>query len=89
MADFIRWFEDIGIDDVPDVGGKNASLGEMYRELTPEGIRVPDGFAVTATAYRHFSSRRGWIERFPNYSPIWTSRTSPQRRGAKGRTTID
>lgn len=59
MPDFIRWFRDIGIDDVPDVGGKNASLGEMYRELTPEGIRVPDGFAVTATAYRYFLSETG------------------------------
>jgi phosphoenolpyruvate synthase/pyruvate phosphate dikinase len=44
---FIRWFRDIGIADVGLAGGKNASLGEMYRELTPEGIRVPNGFAVT------------------------------------------
>jgi pyruvate,water dikinase len=51
---FIRWFRDVGIADVRLVGGKNASLGEMYRELTPEGIRVPNGFAVTTDAYRHF-----------------------------------
>ena len=51
---FIRWFRDISIDDVPLVGGKNASLGEMYRELSSQGIRVPNGFAVTAAAYRHF-----------------------------------
>lgn len=51
---YIRWFRDIGIDAVPLVGGKNASLGEMYRELTPRGIRIPNGFAVTAAAYRHF-----------------------------------
>ncbi|HYA80685.1 MAG TPA: phosphoenolpyruvate synthase [Methylocystis sp.] len=50
---FIRFFAEIGIDDVPLVGGKNASLGEMYRELTPKGILVPNGFAVTAQAYRH------------------------------------
>jgi pyruvate,water dikinase len=50
---FIRYFEEIGIDDVPSVGGKNASLGEMYRELTPKGVNVPDGFAVTAQAYRY------------------------------------
>ncbi len=50
---FIRFFEEVGIDDVPLVGGKNASLGEMYRELTPRGILVPNGFAVTAEGYRH------------------------------------
>jgi pyruvate, water dikinase len=50
---YIRWFKDLGIAEVPLVGGKNASLGEMVRELTPQGIRVPNGFAVTAEAYRH------------------------------------
>jgi len=50
---YIRWFNELSIDDVPLVGGKNASLGEMYRELTPEGIRIPNGFAVTAEAYRY------------------------------------
>ncbi|MFT5658554.1 MAG: pyruvate,water dikinase [Gammaproteobacteria bacterium] len=47
----IRWFSEIGIDDVPSVGGKNASLGEMYQNLTAEGVRVPNGFAVTVAAY--------------------------------------
>ena len=50
---YIRWFNEIGIDDVPLVGGKNASLGEMYQNLTAEGVRVPNGFAVTATAYEY------------------------------------
>ncbi|WP_152053800.1 phosphoenolpyruvate synthase [Tautonia marina] len=50
----IRWFEELGIDDVPLVGGKNASLGEMYRALVPQGVRIPNGFAVTAEAYRAF-----------------------------------
>ena len=49
---YIHWFRDITVDDVPLVGGKNASLGEMYRELTPQGIRVPNGFAIGAQAYR-------------------------------------
>jgi len=49
---YIRWFSETGIDDVPLVGGKNASLGEMYRELTRQGVRVPNGFIVTAQAYR-------------------------------------
>ncbi|HSK82438.1 MAG TPA: phosphoenolpyruvate synthase [Rubrobacter sp.] len=49
-----RWFSEIGIDDVPLVGGKNASLGEMTRELGSLGVRVPEGYAVTAAAYRYF-----------------------------------
>jgi pyruvate,water dikinase len=48
----IRWFRDITLDDLPLVGGKNASLGELLRELSAAGVRVPDGFAVTAEAYR-------------------------------------
>ena len=51
---WIRWFGDIGIDDVSLVGGKNASLGEMLRELRAAGVPVPDGFAITADAFRHF-----------------------------------
>lgn len=51
---FIRWFDEIGIADIPQVGGKNASLGEMFQHLKASGIRIPNGFAVTATAYREF-----------------------------------
>jgi pyruvate,water dikinase len=50
---FIRWFKEITLEDVPLVGGKNASLGEMYRELTPQGVQTPNGFATTAEAYWH------------------------------------
>ncbi len=50
---YIRWFAELGTDDVPLVGGKNASLGEMYRQLTAKGVRVPNGFAITAEAYRY------------------------------------
>jgi len=50
-SEYIRWFKEISIDDVPLVGGKNASLGEMYRELTSRGVKIPNGFAVTADAY--------------------------------------
>jgi len=49
----IRWFDELGIEDVPSVGGKNASLGEMYQQLTPQGILIPNGFAITADAYRY------------------------------------
>jgi pyruvate, water dikinase len=55
----VRWFEDIGIEDVPLVGGKNASLGEMYRELASQGVKVPNGFAITAHAYREFLREAG------------------------------
>lgn len=50
----ILWFKELGMGDVPFVGGKNASLGEMYQHLTKNGIRVPNGFAVTAFAYQYF-----------------------------------
>lgn len=49
---YIRFFDEIGIDDVASVGGKNASLGEMYSTLDAQGVKVPYGFAVTADAYR-------------------------------------
>lgn len=58
-ASAIRWFDEIGMDDTPLVGGKNASLGELYRELTPMGVRVPPGFAVTAAAFRGFLAGAG------------------------------
>ena len=56
---FILWFGEIGIDDVPLVGGKNASLGEMYQKLGSKGIKVPNGFAITAYAYRYFLKYAG------------------------------
>lgn len=51
---YILWFDQINVEDVPVVGGKNASLGEMYRELASKGVKVPNGFAITAQAYRNF-----------------------------------
>lgn len=56
---FIRPFASLGIDDIPLVGGKNASLGEMFQQLGHHGVRVPDGFAVTAEAYRHYLRSTG------------------------------
>jgi pyruvate,water dikinase len=50
---YIRFFKDLGINDVSLVGGKTASLGEMYRKLTPQGVKVPNGFGITAEAYRY------------------------------------
>jgi len=50
----ILFFKELRNKDVPLVGGKNASLGEMYANLTKKGVKVPDGYAVTSTAYRYF-----------------------------------
>lgn len=50
--DYIRWFSDIRLSDVAVVGGKNASLGELYSTLSKKGVRIPNGFAPTADAYR-------------------------------------
>lgn len=62
-AKYIRWFEEIKIEDVPLVGGKNASLGEMYRELSSQGIKIPNGFATTAEAYWHVIHSEGILEK--------------------------
>ncbi|MEM4709354.1 MAG: PEP/pyruvate-binding domain-containing protein, partial [Candidatus Diapherotrites archaeon] len=51
---YVLWFSDTKIEDVPLVGGKNASLGEMFRNLSSKGVKVPDGFSVTAVAYNDF-----------------------------------
>lgn len=60
---YVLWFDQIGIDDIPKVGGKNASLGEMYRELTSRGVKIPNGFATTSEAYWHFVSSAGILDR--------------------------
>jgi pyruvate, water dikinase len=52
-------FDQVGIADIPLVGGKNASLGEMIQQLTPQGVNVPNGFATTAFAYRSFINQAG------------------------------
>ncbi|MEK7144438.1 MAG: phosphoenolpyruvate synthase [Patescibacteria group bacterium] len=55
----ILWMQDIGMDNVAQVGGKNASLGEMIQTLTPKGVRVPGGFCVTAAAYYYYLKKTG------------------------------
>ncbi|MFH0905894.1 MAG: phosphoenolpyruvate synthase, partial [archaeon] len=56
---FVLWFDEIGIEDVPYVGGKNASLGEMYQNLTKKHVNIPNGFAITAHAYRYLLEKAG------------------------------
>ncbi|MCS7215268.1 MAG: phosphoenolpyruvate synthase [Thermodesulfovibrio sp.] len=62
----VLWFDEISIKDIPLVGGKNASLGEMLQNLTPRGINIPDGFAVTAEAYKYFIKFNGFSETIRN-----------------------
>jgi pyruvate,water dikinase len=59
IKEFNKWFEDLTIKDVPSVGGKNASLGEMIRSLGQKGVNVPGGFAVTAYAYKYTIEKAG------------------------------
>jgi pyruvate,water dikinase len=55
----VIWFDDLELKDIPQVGGKNASLGEMRRELRPKGVNIPDGYAVTAHAYQYLLKSAG------------------------------
>jgi pyruvate, water dikinase len=61
-AQYIRWFEEIRNEDVASVGGKNASLGEMYQDLTKVGVKIPNGFAITADAYWRVVKSEGIID---------------------------
>lgn len=81
---YIKWFSEIGIEDVAEVGGKNASLGEMYSKLTGEGVKVPNGFAVTASAYKavlDYNDAWGKLEDILNAMDI-DDVTSLQKAGA-------
>lgn len=59
MYKYLKFFEEININDIPQVGGKNASLGEMYHHLKPKGVNLPNGVATTADAYRYFLRESG------------------------------
>ena len=60
---FVHFFSDIGINDIEFVGGKNASLGEMYQHLSAEGIKVPNGFATTAEAYNYYMQQNNLLDK--------------------------
>lgn len=86
----ILWLDDLRLEDIPLVGGKNASLGELIQQLAPQGIRVPTGFATTAAAYRHFiretgldAQLRGVLNNF-DVNDV----TELRRRGRKARSLI-
>ena len=59
MTEYIRWLDQLGMDDLEQVGGKNASLGEMISNLASSGVKVPGGFATTAAAFRDFLAETG------------------------------
>lgn len=68
---YIKFFNEIGLGDIGLVGGKNASLGEMFQALTPQGIPVPNGFAVTAEAYRaHLTENNLWDQLHEIIDPL-------------------
>jgi pyruvate, water dikinase len=86
----ILWFEEVGIADIPLVGGKNASLGEMIQQLTPQGVNVPTGFATTAYAYRYFIQEAGLEDELRDvFSDLDVDNVSNlQKRGKQARTLI-
>ena len=59
MYKYLKFFEEIALPDIPQVGGKNASLGEMYRHLAPKGVNLPNGVATTSAAYYYFLDHAG------------------------------
>lgn len=63
MSEYILWLHQLGMDDLPRVGGKNASLGEMISNLSDLGVSVPGGFATTADAFREFLAQSGLDQR--------------------------
>jgi pyruvate,water dikinase len=68
---WIRWFDDLDLGDVAVVGGKNASLGELRKALTPRGVNVPDGFATTAGAYNEFLRNPDFARRSRKICAVW------------------
>ncbi|WP_373019164.1 phosphoenolpyruvate synthase [Thiomicrorhabdus sp.] len=87
---FIRFFKDLGIEDIPLVGGKNASLGEMYQSLVPQGVPIPNGFAITSAAYRAILDENDlWTKLHEILDPLDAESTQDlQRRGAQARELI-
>jgi pyruvate,water dikinase len=71
--EYVRWFESLNNSDVPIVGGKNASLGEMVRTLKPGGIRIPDGFATTSAAYWEFLKANKLNDSIQQHIQDWES----------------
>jgi pyruvate,water dikinase len=87
---YIKFFKELEIKDVPQVGGKNASLGEMYQKLTSQGIKVPNGFATTAFAYNYFMDKSELKQKIRKILADLNTKevTNLMKRGALVRKTI-
>ena len=79
----IAWLEEVSVSDVALVGGKNASLGEMVRELKDKGIRVPDGFATTASAYRTFLDENDLTDKIKSHLEDFRNKTKSLQETGK------
>lgn len=90
MYNYLKFFEEINIKDIPQVGGKNASLGEMYHYLAPQGVNLPNGVATTADAYRYFLQQTGLSDKIAATLKGLdvTNMRDLARRGAKIRSMI-
>jgi pyruvate,water dikinase len=77
MPNLVRWFEDLDAEDTAEVGGKNASLGEMIQNLREENVRVPGGFATTAEAFRSFVEENGLADEIRSLVSAWQSEEKP------------
>ena len=90
QGSFVKWYSEVGITDVPIVGGKNAALGEMYSNLVPLGVNIPNGFALTADAYRHFFKQTGLDEKIKEILADLNTKDiyNLQKRGEKCRKAI-
>jgi pyruvate, water dikinase len=81
--DYVVWFENITLDDVAKVGGKNASLGEMIRSLKKEKVRVPDGFATTSKAYWEFLDANELSSKIEEQLENWRNNETPLEQAGK------
>lgn len=90
MYKYLKFFEEIALTDIPQVGGKNASLGEMYHHLRPKGVNLPNGVATTADAYRYFLRETGLDQRIRDelVGLNIKSMSDLKKRGAKIRSMI-
>mgnify|MGYP006284256155 CR=1 FL=1 len=77
MSELVRWLEDLDAEDTAEVGGKNASLGEMIQNLREEKVRVPGGFATTAKAFRSFVEENDLADEIRSLVSAWQSEEKP------------
>lgn len=82
---FNLWFDEIRIEDVPSVGGKNASLGEMYQDLTSKGVKIPNGFATTSGAYWHLLEAAGILDKLKEVLAGLDKKSNVQELAEKGK----